>query len=94
MKRANFQTSLPVSILKEGKRFIAYSPALDISTSGRSHVEARRRFAEASQIFFEEIMKAGTLEKALIELGWKKNKSRLQPPLVVSQEAYTIKVPA
>jgi predicted RNase H-like HicB family nuclease len=94
MKRVNFQASLPVSIIKEGKRFVAYSPALDLSTSGKSHAEARRRFAEASQIFFEEIMKAGTFEKALTELGWKKRGSHLRPPLVVSQEAHIVKVPA
>ena len=37
---------LPVSIIKEGKKFIAYSPALDLSTSGKTYNEARRRFAE------------------------------------------------
>ncbi len=94
MKRVNFQASLPVSILKEGKRFIAYSPALDISTSGKSHAEARRRFTEAVQIFFEEIMRVGTLEKSLTELGWKKSGSHLRPPLVVSQEAHIVKMPA
>ncbi|MEK7636828.1 MAG: hypothetical protein AAB402_00355 [Patescibacteria group bacterium] len=45
---------LPVSILREGKRFIAYTPALDLSTSGKTFDQAKQRFAEAAELFFEE----------------------------------------
>lgn len=61
MIKAKFEVNLPVSILKEGKDFIAYSPALDISTAGRTFEEARKRFNEMVKIFFEEILQKGTL---------------------------------
>ena len=77
MKQVNFQAVLPVSILREGDRFIAYSPALDISTSGKTHKEVSNRFSELASIFLEEIIKKGTLEEVLRESGWKKIKFQL-----------------
>lgn len=93
MKKNAFQAKLSVAILKEGNRYIAFSPALDLSTSGKTEREARKRFVEAAQLFFEETTEAGTLEKALGELGWKKAKTRWNPPVIVSQEAQTFTVP-
>lgn len=84
---------LPVSILKEGKKFVAYSPALDLSTSGKTYGEAKKRFAEIVNIFFEEIDKKGSLEDVLKELGWAKIQSRWQPPVVISQESELVRVP-
>lgn len=71
----NLELSLPVSVLKEGKYFIAYSPALDLSTSGKSFTEAKNRFGEAVQIFFEELLEKGTLNEVLVELGRSISKS-------------------
>lgn len=67
------QTNLPVSILRENSRYIAYTPALDLSTSAKSYKEAKKRFNEAVLIFFEELMEKGILKEALRDLGWKKN---------------------
>ena len=47
------QIKLSVSVLKQGKRYIVYSPALDLSTSGKSDAEAKKRFSEAAMIFME-----------------------------------------
>lgn len=63
--------NLPVFIIKEGKNYIAYTPALDLSTSGKDYEEVRKRFHEIVNIFFEEIVKKGTMEEALKELGWR-----------------------
>lgn len=54
--------NLPVSIIKEGKSYMAYTPALDLSTSGKNYEESKKRFSEAVDIFFEEIIKKGTIE--------------------------------
>ena len=94
MSKIKLGTNIPVSVLKEGRRFVVYSPALDLSTSGRTYNEAKKRFGEIVVIFFEELLKKNTLEEALKELGWKKIGSKLMPPVVVSQEYQTIKVPA
>lgn len=85
---------LPVSILREGKKFIAFSPALDLSTSGNTHKQARKRFREIIDIFFEELAEKGTLEEVLQELGWERVRRNWNPPLLVSQELQTVKVPA
>ena len=64
-------TNLVVNILKQANRYIVYSPALDLSTSGRSETEAKKRFGEAAMLLVEELDKAGTLGEILRELGWR-----------------------
>ncbi len=63
---------IPVIFFKEGNKVVAYSPALDLSTCGADEKQARKRFAEAVSIFFEEITKMGTIEDVLTECGWEK----------------------
>ena len=77
---------LTVNILKQGNRYIVYSPALDLSSSGRSEVEAKRRFGEAAFLFMEELDRAGTIRDVLQELGWRQAQKQWQPPKVTSQE--------
>ena len=89
----NVVTQLPVSIFKEGKHFVAYTPALDLSTSGKSYDEAKTRFREIVGIFFEELVKKGTLDEVLTGLGWQKIKKQWEPPVVVSQELEKISLP-
>jgi len=91
MKRA---VSLPVFIIKEGKYFVAYTPALDFAATGDSIAGAKKSFSEAINIFFDEIEEKGTLEEVLQEFGWQKIGSTLQPPEVVSQTEETIKIPS
>jgi predicted RNase H-like HicB family nuclease len=55
------KVNLPVSFLKEGNKFVAYTPVLDISTSGKTFKEAQKRFSELVEIFFEELIEMGTL---------------------------------
>jgi len=93
MKKVMLEISLPVSILREGKRFVAYTPALDLSTSANSFEKVRERFNEIVNIFFEELIKKGTLDDVLRDLGWKKVQRKWTPPVVVSQESQTVRVP-
>ena len=79
--------NLPVSVFKEGKHFIAYTPALDLSTSGKTHEQAMARFNEATDIFFEELAQKGTTEEVLLGLGWEKVKKHLAPPSLIAQES-------
>lgn len=94
MRKANFQFALPVSILREGDSFIAYTPALDLSTVGDTFEQAQQRFEEAVQIFFEEITEKGTVEEVLIDLGWQKVKKQLVPPQVVSTQTKQFSIPS
>lgn len=72
MKISKNETILQVNILKEGKEYIAYSPALDISSCGKSEAEAKRNLGSAVKLFLDELQEMGTLDDALFELGWRK----------------------
>ena len=84
---------VPVSFLREGKKYVAYTPALDLSTSGRTYEEAKRRFGEIVSIFFEELIKKGTLDEVLRDLGWKRVQAKWSPPIIISQELQSVRVP-
>lgn len=88
------QTKLSVTFLREGNRFIAYSPALDLSTSGKSFEEAKKRFEEITEIFFEEITKKGTLKEVLQNLGWERQDKQWAPPAIIAHESQMINLPA
>lgn len=88
-----FQANLPVIFLREKNRFVAYSPALDLSTSGRTFAEAKRRFGEAAALFFESVERHGTTHEALEELGWQRAQKSWKPPVLVSQEAESVRIP-
>ncbi|MDE2038071.1 MAG: hypothetical protein KGI69_02500 [Patescibacteria group bacterium] len=93
VNKVTFQASLPVTFLREGDQFVAYTPALDLSTSGDSFEQAKKRFGEVVQIFFEECVRMGTLSKVLIDLGWVKQNSEWNPPTVVAQDTQMVNVP-
>jgi hypothetical protein len=93
MGKINFGFKLPVVFLREKGRFIAYSPVLDLSTSGKTFKEAQKRFIEIAVIFFKEIIKKGTINEVLAELGWQKIKKEWKPPVVVSHQPEIINVP-
>jgi hypothetical protein len=89
------EINLPVVFLKEGKRFIAYTPALDLSTCANTFKKAQKRFEELVTIFFEELEKKGTLDEVLTECGWRKlhtPKGDWIPPRFIGQTQETIKV--
>ena len=93
MKHPKVKFSLPVSIIREDKSFIAYTPALDISTVGDSLEEVKQRFEELVEIFFEEIIEKGTIEQVLTDLGWKKQAKTFIPPSVISHTTETFSIP-
>ena len=72
---------LPLEIFKEGRYYVAYCPALDLSTSALTLQEAKVMFHEALDLFFEEILrKKGSLEQVLLQCGWEKKRAQWQPP--------------
>lgn len=66
------KANIPYFVSKEGSKFVAYSPAIDLSTCGSTEKQARKMFEEAANIFFDEIIEMGTLDDVLTECGWKK----------------------
>lgn len=93
MKKVSFRANLPVLFFREKNEFVAYAPALDLSTSGKTLKEAQKSFGEAARIFVEECYKKGTLGQVLRELGWEKKKDSWAPPAVVSHDSRAITIP-
>jgi hypothetical protein len=85
--------SLPVTIFREGESFVAYTPALDLSSTGSTEEVAKKMFAESVETFFEELIEMGTLDCVLQDLGWTKEKGKYQPPEVVRQSVINVVVP-
>ena len=77
----NLSIKLPMQIFKERGEFIAYCPALDISTSAASLDEVKKMFAELVKIFIDEIIEAGTIDQVLTQCGWKKIAKKWQLPV-------------
>lgn len=94
MVNKHLSYNLPVLITKQNKRFVAYTPALDISTSGKSEKEVKKRFVGLVNVFIEEIITAGTVNDVLVELGWNKVQKKWTPPKVISSQSIDLRVSA
>lgn len=66
-----YKTTLPILLAKEDGMIVAYTPALNLGSCGRTQSEAVRRLGYAIKLFFSELVEMGTLDKALKELGWR-----------------------
>ncbi len=94
MEKANIALKIPVSILKEGKKFVAYTPVLDLSTSGRTVKSVKKNFSEIVEIFFDELLNKGTMDEVLAGLGWKKIKKQWTPPKEIEHCHQFLRMPA
>lgn len=94
MLNNKFLFKLPVIITKQNRRFVAYTPALDISTSGKTEKEVKSRFIELVNLFLEEIIEANTVDDILSELGWKKVQKTWVPPKVIASPYINMRIPA
>lgn len=94
MLKQQISFNLPVTITKQGRRFVAYTPALDISTSATTEKKVKESFSELAMLFLEELQNMGTTEDVLKELGWKKTQKNWNPPQVVASQNIGIKIPS
>ncbi len=96
-RRAIVSVKIPVQIVREGKYFVAYCPVLDISTQATSFEKAQHRFNELLDIFFEEMLRMGKLDKYLNEMGWikhtKPHKCWEPPYEIVSKDFMDVNIP-
>jgi len=86
-----FHYDLDVVVYKEGKYYVSYCPALDLSSFGVSKKDALESFNEAFDLFMEDIIKKGTLDKVLKSLGWivlNAPKKTYRPPYPNLQEIF------
>lgn len=78
--------NIAVSIFRQGDVFVAYTPALDISTYGNSKAEVQRNFEELINTFFASFEDHRELGQVLDSMGWTKQKASWQPPKVEQTE--------
>lgn len=88
------ELNVPVEFYKEGKYFVAYCKPLDFSAFGKTYDEAQDNFAEAVNIFLDELEEKGTTDEVLSELGWQKIKKCWQPPIRIDEREMKIPCPA
>jgi predicted RNase H-like HicB family nuclease len=90
-KKNFFKVEIAVVISKEYDLYVAYSPALELSSYGDSEKEAMEAFDDALAIFIEETTKNSTLEKVLLRLGWilqQVPKVEYRPPQLSEEELF------
>lgn len=89
--------NIPVIVFKEDDVFIAYTPALDLSTCGNTLEEANANIDDAIRAVLEEAIKDHKLEQVLTHYGWRKGVKdkhpQWLPPTVVSHNTHAVKIP-
>ena len=72
-------------VFKQGDYFVAYCPALELSSYGDSVEDAKAGFDDSMDIYLEYCEEHGTLEQDLIKHGWTivRKPNKLAPPFRV-----------
>lgn len=81
--------NIEVILFQEKETWIAYCPALELSSYGDDETDAKKAFEEAMEIFISETDRKGTLERYLLKLGWQlqqKPKPVYNPPVLSLQK--------
>jgi len=55
----------------DSSQYVAYCPALELSSYGDTEEEARLAFEDALAIFLRDTTERGTLDQLLLALGWR-----------------------
>jgi predicted RNase H-like HicB family nuclease len=56
---------------EDSSQYVAYCPALEVSSYGDTEEEARAAFEDALAIFIRDTAERGTLDQLLLALGWR-----------------------
>ena len=77
-------------IFKEGGTYVAYVPALDVSSCGATDEEARRNIRDAVRGFLAASADLGTLDEILREAGYEPEGDGWRAPEFVSVDRLTM----
>ena len=66
----SIKVEVEIFVVKEGDFFVAYCPALQVSSYGNTGKDAKKGFDGALNIFINETEKRGSFEKVLLKMGW------------------------
>jgi len=84
--------SFDTHIFKEGDTYVAYVPALDVSSCGATDEEARRNIRDAVRGFLAASAEMGTLDEILHEAGYEPEGEGWRAPEFVSLDRLTMSV--
>jgi hypothetical protein len=79
----SIQLDVLISVDKSTKLFVAYCPALELSSYAKTQEGAKKAFTEVLQDFIEETHAKGTFDEYLLKLGWQLKRTPhvdYQPP--------------
>jgi hypothetical protein len=82
--------SFDAHIFKEGDTYVAYVPALDLSSCGATDDEARRNIRDAVRGFLAASADLGTLDEILAESGYEPEGEGWRGPQFVSVDHLTM----
>jgi predicted RNase H-like HicB family nuclease len=82
--------SFDTHIFKEGDAYVAYVPALDVSSCGATDEEARRNIRDAVRGFLAASADLGTLDEILEEAGYQLDGDGWRAPEFVSMDRLTM----
>jgi hypothetical protein len=83
------EIQLGVLIFQEGESYLAYCPALELSTYGDSISDAKDAFEDLIKSYSEDCEKMGTLNKELSAHGWIKQTD----DIIIPPKEYDINIP-
>jgi len=75
----NLTVRLEIATKRDGDKWIAWCPPLDVYSQGGSRRDAIASLKEAVELWFESCIQRGVLEKALREVGFKRVKPGEKP---------------
>lgn len=82
--------SFDAHIFKEGETYVAYVPALDVSSCGATDEEARRNIRDAVRGFLAASADLGSLDEILKEAGYEPEGEGWRAPEFVSVDRLTM----
>jgi predicted RNase H-like HicB family nuclease len=77
------QVEVMLVLDEDSGQYVAYCPALELSSYGDTEAEAQQAFEEALEFFASDTARRGTLDQLLLALGWrltKKPAAIYEPP--------------
>jgi hypothetical protein len=84
--------SFDAHIFKEGDTYVAYAPALDVSSCGSTDEEARRNIRDAVRGFLAASADLGTLNEILEEAGYQLDGEAWRAPEFVAVDRLTMSI--
>ncbi len=87
------QITFTTQLWREGRTYVAYTPELDISSCGRTLVQAKRALRDAVSLFLEESAERGVLGDILSEAGFEKRGKTYRSRRVLVREKVRLSLP-